>query len=212
MYSASTALLEALGDSGVTHIFANFGSDHPALVEAIAEARAQGRALPAIVTSPNEMVALSCAHGAAQLTGQAQAVIVHVECGTQALGGAVHNAAKGRVPVFIFAGLSPFTQEGETRGSRNEFIQWIQDVHDQRGIVRGYMKYDNEFRTAKNVPQLVRRAMQFAHSDPKGPVYLTGAREVMEEEAEPVAIDPECWRPVPGAPLPEAGVAEIAAA
>jgi acetolactate synthase I/II/III large subunit len=212
MYSASTALLEALGDSGVTHIFANFGSDHPGLVEAIAEARAQGRAIPTIVTSPNEMVALSCAHGAAQLTGQAQAVIVHVECGTQALGGAVHNAAKGRVPVFIFAGLSPFTQEGEIRGSRNEFIQWIQDVADQRGIVRGYMKYSNEFRTGKNIPQLVRRAMQLAHSDPKGPVYLTGAREVMEEEVKPVAIDPDHWRPLPAAPLPEAGAAEIAAA
>jgi acetolactate synthase-1/2/3 large subunit len=152
MYSASTALLEALSDAGVTHIFANFGSDHPALVEAIAEARAHGRAIPMIVTSPNEMVALSCAHGSAQLTGRAQAVIVHVECGTQALGGAVHNAARARIPAFIFAGLSPFTQEGELRGSRNEFIQWIQDVADQRGIVRGYMKYDNEFRTGKNVP------------------------------------------------------------
>jgi acetolactate synthase I/II/III large subunit len=212
MYSASTALLEALGEVGVTHIFANFGSDHPALVEAIAEARAHGRVIPMIVTSPNEMVALSCAHGAAQLTGRAQAVIVHVECGTQALGGAVHNAAKGRVPVFIFAGLSPFTQEGELRGSRNEFIQWIQDVADQRGIVRGYMKYSNEFRTGKNVPQLVRRAMQLAHSDPKGPVYLTGAREAMEEEVKPVAIDPDHWRPLPAVPLPEASVAEIATA
>jgi acetolactate synthase I/II/III large subunit len=212
MYSASTALLESLSEAGVTHIFANFGSDHPALVEAIAEARAHGRAIPVIVTSPNEMVALSCAHGAAQLTGQAQAVIVHVECGTQALGGAVHNAAKGRVPAFIFAGLSPFTQEGELRGSRNEFIQWIQDVADQRGIVRGYMKYSNEFHTGKNIPQLVHRAMQLANSDPKGPVYLTGAREVMEEEAAPVAIEAERWRPVPAAPLPDAGAAEIAAA
>ncbi len=64
MYSASTALLEALSDAGVTHIFANFGSDHPALVEAIAEARAHGRAIPMIVTSPNGMVALSCAREA----------------------------------------------------------------------------------------------------------------------------------------------------
>src|SRR5579863_7775506 len=121
MYSASTALLEALGDSGVTHIFANFGSDHPALVEAIAEARAHGRAIPTIVTSPNEMVALSCAHGAAQLTGRAQAVVVHVECGTQSLAGAVHNVSRCRVPVLIFAGASPYTQEGELRGTRNEF-------------------------------------------------------------------------------------------
>jgi acetolactate synthase-1/2/3 large subunit len=212
MYSASTALLAALSDAGVTHIFANFGSDHPALIEAIAEARAQGRPIPAIITSPNEMVALSCAHGAAQLTGQPQAVLVHVECGTQALAGAVHNAAKGRVPVFIFAGLSPFTQEGELRGSRNEFIQWIQDIADQRGIVREYMKYSNEFRTGRNVAQLVHRAMQFANSDPKGPVYLTGAREVMEQETVPVTFDKVAWQPVADIPLPESGVAEIASA
>src|SRR5213075_2895014 len=103
MYSASTALLEALTEAGVTHLFANFGSDHPALVEAIAEARASGRTIPRILTCPTEMVALSCAHGFAQVSGRAQAVVVHVDCGTQSLGGAVHNAAKGRIPVFIFA-------------------------------------------------------------------------------------------------------------
>lgn len=95
------------------------------------------------------MVALSAANGYAQVTGEPQAVIVHVECGTQNLGGAVHNSAKGRTPVLIFAGASPFTQEGEATGSRNEFIHWIQDVADQRGIVRGYTKYDNEIRSAK---------------------------------------------------------------
>ena len=53
------------------------------------------------------MVALTAAHGYAQVSGKAQAVLVHVECGTQALAGAVHNAAKGRVPVLVFAGASP---------------------------------------------------------------------------------------------------------
>ena len=212
MYTASTALLEALQETGVSYLFANLGSDHPALIEAIAEGRAVGRSLPQVITCPTEMVALSSAHGFAQVSGQAQAVIVHVECGTQALGGAVHNAARGRVPVFIFAGLSPFTQQGEIRGSRNEFIQWIQDTHDQRGIVREYMKYDNEIRTAKNVKAIVRRAMQFAHSDPKGPVYLVGAREVMEEECEPIkpsAIAP--CRALSSAALPGDLVMEIVA-
>jgi acetolactate synthase I/II/III large subunit len=201
MYTASTAMLEALQEAGVSYIFANFGSDHPALVEAIAEARALGRAIPAIVTCPNEMVAMSCAHGYAQASGRAQAVVVHVECGTQSLAGAVHNAAKGRIPIFVFAGLSPFTQEGEMTGSRNEFIQWIQDVPDQRGIVRQYMKYDNEFRTGKNVKQIVHRSLQIAHSDPKGPVYLVGAREAMEEEAPQVPIDLAAWSPIAPTPL-----------
>jgi acetolactate synthase-1/2/3 large subunit len=212
MYTASTAMLEALQDAGVSYIFANFGSDHPALVEAIAEARAHGRKIPAIVTCPNEMVAMSCAHGYAQMTGRAQAVVVHVECGTQSLGGAVHNAAKGRVPIFVFAGLSPFTQEGEMTGSRNEFIQWIQDVYDQRGIVRQYMKYDNEFRTAKNVKQIVYRSLQFAHSDPKGPVYVVGAREVMEEETKQVSIDVADWSPIAPMPLAAEAVEQLVAA
>src|ERR1700744_2558404 len=193
MPSASAALLEALTESGVSYIFANFGSDHPGLIEAIAEARATGRSIPKIVTSPHEMVAMSCAHGYAQLTGRAQAVVVHVDCGTQSLGGAVHNAAKARIPVFVFAGLSPSTQEGEAKGGRNEFIQWIQDVPDQRGIVRQYMKYDNELRHPGNVKQIVHRSLQLAHSDPKGPVYLVGAREVMEAESERVAIDVADW-------------------
>jgi acetolactate synthase-1/2/3 large subunit len=209
MYTASTAMLEALQEAGVAYVFANFGSDHPALVEAIAEARALDRPIPKVVTCPNEFVAMSCAHGYAQLTGRAQAVVVHVDCGTQSLGGAVHNAAKGRAPVFVFAGLSPSTQEGEARGSRNEFIQWIQDVYDQRGIVRQYVKYDNELRMARNVKEIVHRSLQFAHSDPKGPVYLVGAREVMEQETERVAADVADWPPIAPAPLADAAVADL---
>ncbi|QKR99562.1 thiamine pyrophosphate-requiring protein [Sphingomonas sp. CL5.1] len=212
MYTASSAFLEALTEAGVSYIFANFGSDHPALVEAIAEARANGRKIPKVVTAPFEMVGLSAAQGFAQVSGKPQAVVVHVECGTQSLAGAVHNAAKGRSPVLIFAGLSPFTQDGELKGSRNEFIQWIQDVYDQRGIVREYMKYDNEFRTGTNVKQIVHRAMQFATSDPKGPVYLVGAREVMEEEVTPVAIDMAHWRPVQPGALTAEGVDAILSA
>jgi len=209
MYTASTALLDAMQEAGVSYIFANLGSDHPAFVEAVARAQAEGRPIPKMITCPNEMVALTAAQGHAQVSGVAQAVVVHVECGTQAMAGAVHNVAKGRVPVLIFAGLSPFTQEGEMRGSRNEFIQWIQDVYDQRGIVREYMKYNNEFRTGANVKQLVHRSLQFAYSDPKGPVYLVGAREVMEEEVEPVELDLDRWKPIAPLALPEGAAKQI---
>ena len=193
MYTTATAFLEALRDYGIEYIFANLGSDHPALIESLAEAKAMGQPMPQLLTCPNEMVALSAAHGYTQATGRPQAVFVHVECGTQALAGAIHNAAKGRVPVLIFAGASPFTQEGELRGSRNEFIHWLQDVFDQRGIVRQYMRYDNEIRTGVNVKQMVYRALQFATSDPRGPVYLMCAREVLEQETPRIQPDRACW-------------------
>ena len=207
MYTASMALLDALVEAGVSHIFANFGSDHPALIEALAAARATGRVIPNVITCPNEMVALSCAHGFAQASGRAQAVIVHVDCGTQALAGAMHNAARGRIPVFIFAGLSPVTQEGEATGSRNEFIHWLQDGPDQRGIVRQYVKYENELRNPANVKQIVHRAVQIALSEPRGPVYVVAARELLDAEATPVGIDSTRWQPVGAAALPTDAVA-----
>jgi len=193
MYSTATALLEALHEAGVSYLFANFGSDHPPILESIAEARATGRRIPAVITCPNEMVALSAAHGYAQITGRGQAVLVHVDVGTQTLAGALHNASRCRVPVLIFSGAVPFTQQGELPGSRNEFIHWLQDVFDQRGIVRGYVKYDNEIRSGRNIKQMIRRAMQIAHSDPQGPVYLMAAREVLEEEIPPTTADSAEW-------------------
>jgi len=211
MYTASSAILDALTEAGVEYLFANFGSDHPGLIEAIAAARAANRPCPKVITSPTEMVAMSAAHGYAQASGRAQAVLVHVDCGTQALGGAVHNAAKGRVPVFILAGLSPATQEGEARGSRNEFIQWIQDVRDQRGLVRGYVRYENEIRVGANARQIVHRALQFANSEPRGPVYVTAAREVLESEVSR-AVDSRPWPPLTAAALSEEVAGEIATA
>lgn len=142
------------------------------------------------------MVALSMADGYARRSGKPQCVIVHVDVGTQGLGAAVHNASTGRAPVLIFAGLSPFTLEGEMRGSRTEYIHWIQDVPDQKQIIGQYCRYSAEIKTGKNIKQMVNRALQFATSDPKGPVYLVGAREVMEEDLTPYNLDQSLWEPV----------------
>ena len=213
-YSTSTAFLEALAEAGIRYMFANLGSDHPGLIEALAQARAEGRQaeLPELIVCPHETVALSAAHAYAAVSGEPQAVLVHVDSGTQNLGGAVNNASRGRAPVLIFAGAAPYTIEGELPGGRNEWIHWIQDVHDQRGILRNYTKYDNEIRTGRNVKQLVHRALQIARSEPAGPVYLVGPREVMEEQIEPYTSDPGQYAPVtPGALSPDV-TAEIARA
>ncbi|MCJ1426372.1 hypothetical protein MMC29_004275, partial [Sticta canariensis] len=158
------------------------------------------------------MVALSMADGYARLTSKPQCVIVHVDVGTQGLGAAVHNASCGRAPVLIFAGLSPFTIEGELRGSRTEYIHWIQDVPDQKQIVAQYCRYVGEIKTGRNVKQMVNRALQFATSAPMGPVYLVGARESMEEELDPYSLEQGHWGATGPAALTEDAVRTIAAA
>ncbi|RDW83541.1 uncharacterized protein DSM5745_03867 [Aspergillus mulundensis] len=110
------------------------------------------------------MVALSMADGYARVTNEP-------------------HAATGRAPVLIFAGLSPFTLDGERRGNRTEYIHWLQDVPDQNQIVARYCKYTGEIRTGKNVKQMVGAALQFATSDPKGSVYLMDRLEDVLTEA-----------------------------
>lgn len=158
------------------------------------------------------MVAMSVADGYARLTGKPQCVIVHVDVGTQGLGAAVHNSSTGRAPVLLFAGLSPFTLEGELRGSRTEFIHWIQDVPDQKQIVSQYCRYSAEMKTGVNIKQMVNRALQFSRSDPQGPVYLCAAREVMEAEITPYTLNQDLWDPIELGGLPQNAVKKIAEA
>ncbi|KZM22735.1 uncharacterized protein EKO05_0000784 [Ascochyta rabiei] len=213
VYTASFAFFEALWEAGVRNVFVNLGSDHPSIIEAIVKGQNEKKGqFPKVVTCPNEMVALSMADGYARFSGQPQCVIVHVDVGTQGLGAAVHNASCGRAPVLIFAGLSPYTIEGEMRGSRTEYIHWIQDVPDQKQIVAQYCRYTGEIKTGKNVKQMVNRALSFAMSDPKGPVYLYGAREPMEEDLTPYQLQLDYWRPVEPSALPPSGVKKIAEA
>ena len=89
---------------------------------------------------PHETVALAAAHAHFAVTGRVQAVFVHVDVGTQNLGAMVHNAARAEAGVLILAGLTPFDETGTVPGSRDVTVHWMQDIPDQAGIVRQYVK------------------------------------------------------------------------
>lgn len=82
--TTSSLFLHTLAQVGIDHVFVNWGSDHPAMLEELERQRStNGTHALTIVTSPNEMVALSAAQGYAQVTGKPAAVIIHVDVGTQ---------------------------------------------------------------------------------------------------------------------------------
>ena len=195
-YTGADALNDALVNAGVSCVFLNSGTDYPPIIESWAKCEALGFPHPQIVISPHEIVAMSAAQGYAQITGEAQAVFVHVDVGTQNLGGTIHNAFRCRVPVFIMAGLSPHVIEGELKGGRNAYIQFIQNVGDQGSIVRPYTKLNQEYYSGLNIQQMTYRALQLANSEPQGPVYMMAAREVLEEPGRDIGTDLSAWRPV----------------
>lgn len=179
--TAAERLLRSLADHGVTYIFGNFGTDHTPLLEAAAQLRETGvhDALPEIVVCPHEFAAMSAAHGHAVATGDVQAVLVHVDVGTQNLGAAMHNAHRAHAPVMVIAGLAPVSHVGRP-GSRDHAVHYFQDVFDQPGIVREYCRWMAEYRPPTDPAELVSRALERATGHEPGPVYLSATREALE--------------------------------
>lgn len=118
-YTTAMAMLEAMASAGVSRVFVNLGSDHPAILEALSKYKLDGKKGLHFVTATHEFVGLCAAQGFFQMTGEMQAIIVHVDAGTLNMGGAIHNVSRARIPVLMVAGTSPITEENELRGGRN---------------------------------------------------------------------------------------------
>lgn len=179
---AANILLEALASHGVDYFFANPGTDFPSIVEAFAEAQKTGSPSPRPILVTHENAAVSMAHGAALVSGQAQAVMVHTNVGTGNTLSALTNASRERVPMLLMAGRSPITQEGR-HGSRSFFIHWAQEMYDQSGMVRELVKWDYELRFPEQMEDVVDRAMEITSAAPQGPIYLTLPREALAQPA-----------------------------
>ena len=169
--------LEGLVELGIDYMFANFGTDHVSLIEALAEWDRAGRAHPRVVACPHENVAVHMAGGYAALTGKGQAVVVHVDAGTANASMGMHNLYRGRLPVFLMAGKAPYSLHGELTGSRDNYVHFVQDPFDIGSLVRPYVKWEYSLPSGVVTKEVLRRAHSVMHSDPPGPVYLTLPRE-----------------------------------
>jgi acetolactate synthase-1/2/3 large subunit len=205
---AFLAQMKALGS--VRYMFANTGTDHGPLIEAMAKtAKEDPRDIQPIVV-PHEMAAVSMAHGYYNVTQKPQMVLVHTLPGTaNALGGVI-NAASCNVPLFLVAGRTPIT-EGELRGGKSQNIHWRQESRDQGSIVREFVKWDYEVRTNQNLAAVVSRAYKIAMSEPRGPVYMTLPREWLCESLESTQLlSPESISPATKIQADQAALEKVA--
>jgi acetolactate synthase I/II/III large subunit len=194
--TGAEGFIELLNVNRVDYIFMNPGTDTTPIQEAIAKLKAHGRRTPQVILCTHESVAMAAAHGYFAVTGRPQVVLVHVDVGTQNIGGALHNAQRSRIGVVVCAGRSPSIFEGERQGGRTMGIMWWQEQRDQAGIVRNFTKWDYELRFNENSHHVIQRAFQVAGSEPCGPVYLTLPREVLVEKIRSVRVlDPDRFAP-----------------
>ncbi len=176
--TAAEFLLERMHANGVRYLFANAGTDFAPIVESLAT-EAGGPGIETLLV-PHENVAVAMAHGYAMVSGRSQAVMLHVNVGTANGLCGIMNASRAETPMLVMAGCSPITENRDPAdGARDRFIHWAQDMFDQGGMVREFVKWDYELRAADELEATVDRALTLAETAPKGPVYLTLPREVL---------------------------------
>ena len=185
--TGAEAFLEQVKALGIRYIFANTGTDHGPLIEALARTATEDPADLKPIVVPHEMAAVSMAHGYYNVTGNPQMVLVHTLPGTANALGGILNAQSSNVPLLLAAGRTPIT-EGELRGGKSQHIHWRQESRDQGAIVREFVKWDYELRTNENIATVAQRALSIAMSEPRGPVYLTLPREWLCQEMQTTEV------------------------
>jgi acetolactate synthase-1/2/3 large subunit len=207
--SIAQSFIEALARRNIDQVFANSGTDHAPIVEALTAMKQQGLAVPHFHVIPHENLAMAMAQGYYRASGKPAVVLVHVGVGTANTVCSLMNAHRTNVPVLLVAGHNPLSQEGHA-GSRSVPIHWGQDAFDQNALVREYTKWEHELRAYQSIDALIDRAIVIAMSEPRGPVYLTLPRELL---ADPDSTAPGEPTPIPGPPAPDQQqISDLAAA
>jgi acetolactate synthase-1/2/3 large subunit len=186
--SSAHEFLTRLAVRGVDIVFANAGTDFAPLIEAMSwRAGEQQPGYPRFVIVPHENLAMAMAYGYYRATGKLAAVMVHVSVGTANTVCQLINMHRDQVPVILCAGRSPATEQGHI-ASRDTMIHWGQEMLDQGGMVREFVKWDYELRAGQPVAALVDRGVDIAMSQPRGPVYLSLPRETLADPAAPTRV------------------------
>ncbi len=194
----SDVAAEMLRRLGVRYVALNPGASyrgfHDSLVNYL------GNADPQILLCLHEDHAVSIAHGYAKVTDEPMAAALHSNVGLMHGLMGVFNAWCDRAPVIVMGATGP----ADTR-LRRPWIDWIHTAKDQGALLRGYVKFDDEPRSAEGIVEAMLRANLMARQDPKGPVYVcldAGLQETRLEDGE--AAIPDVARFRPAAPPPAA--------
>ncbi len=168
-YRAVKAIIDVCNANSVEFLFFNPGIDNVPLLETVAKYRASGQLAPRGILCLDEFVAMTAAHGNYMASGQPQAVSVHSELGVLQIGGSLHNAQWGRVPVVFFTEIQPPPQR----------TNWKGESFDQGIMVRNFVKWDFTLKADDDIGEVFNKAFGIAASEPCGPVYLALPRETL---------------------------------
>ncbi|MCZ6730191.1 MAG: thiamine pyrophosphate-binding protein, partial [SAR324 cluster bacterium] len=163
---------------------------------------------PHMLVCLHEEHAVAIAHGYGKVTGRPMGVILHSNVGLMHAAMAIFNAWCDRVPMVIVGATGAVDA-----ARRRPWIEWIHTMKDQGGLVRPYLKWDDQPASISAALESLMRAHQLATTSPAGPTYVVLDVSLQEDPLDTVQSIPDIERFAPApAPLPNPESIDKAAA
>ena len=195
----SDVAAEMLRKVGVKYVALNPGASyrgfHDSLVNYL------GNEDPQMLLCLHEDHAVSIAHGYSKVGDEMMGTILHSNVGLMHGLMGIFNAWCDRAPIMVMGATGPVDAP-----LRRPWIDWIHTAKDQGALLRNYVKYDDEPRSAEAIVETMLRANIMAQQAPKGPVYVcldAGLQETPLKEGEVTIPDVDRFQladPPPASP------------
>jgi acetolactate synthase-1/2/3 large subunit len=171
---ASDVMAATLRELGFPYVALVPGASYAALHDSIVNFL--GNHDPKILLCLHEEHAAFMGSGYAQVTGDPLLIIVHTNVGLMHASMGIFDTWCGRQPMVVI-GTTAFDSE-----NRTPWIEWIHTSADQAGMVRGFVKWDDEPHSLGAAIDSFRRATLLARAEPPGPTLVTIDRGLQEQK------------------------------
>ena len=201
----SDAAAEMLRQLGIDYVCVNPGSSFRGLHDSLVNYL--GNENPQMLLALHEGSVVSIAHGYAKASGRAMAVVLHSNVGLMNGMMGIFNAWCDRVPILMLGA----TGAVDTHVRRN-WIDWMHTARDQGGMVRHFVKWDDQPHSPAATIEAIGRAYMMARTAPCGPSYVILDRRLQEDAlTAPVVLPPATLFEPPARIVPDRGTVAGAA-
>jgi thiamine pyrophosphate-dependent acetolactate synthase large subunit-like protein len=150
---------------GIPYVSLNPGASYRGLHDSLVNHL--GNETPGMILCLHEDHAVAIAHGYAKATGEPMACVLHSNVGLLHGMMSLFNAWCDRVPMLVLGATGPVDST-----KRRPWIDWIHTSKDQGGLIRDFIKWDDQPTSAEALIESMCRANILTRSAPTAPVYI----------------------------------------
>jgi thiamine pyrophosphate-dependent acetolactate synthase large subunit-like protein len=161
----SDFMVDVLKTLDLEYVAANPGSTFEGLHESLINYG--DNKMPELLTCCHEESAVAMAHGYAKIEGKPMMALIHGTIGLQHASMAIYNAYADRVPIYMVVG------DHADGAERNAGVQSLHSAQDMGGLVRDYVKWDDQPYSLGHFAESAVRAYNIARTPPMGPTLIT---------------------------------------